>query len=89
MDDRKSTLYRISLTPNFFNLKTAYNPRRRILFSHRHDFHPRNIMVVENQPHDVVVSGIIDWADGTRSIGRWWRRNSRIEDDRTPSTRIN
>lgn len=38
----------------------------RIVLTHG-DFHPRNIMVTENEHHGVVVSGIIDW-----EMGGWY-----------------
>jgi aminoglycoside phosphotransferase len=38
----------------------------RIVLTHG-DFHPRNIMVVENEHHIVAVSGIIDW-----EMGGWY-----------------
>jgi aminoglycoside phosphotransferase (APT) family kinase protein len=55
----------------------------RIVLTHG-DFHPRNIMVVENEDHGVIVSGIIDWEMGGWYPEHWElvkAQNTRGRDD--------
>jgi hypothetical protein len=44
-------------------IRSLMRDDHRIVLTHG-DFHPRNIMIVENQRRDAIVTGIIDWETG-------------------------